>query len=304
MKVAYCGNFDAPHSTENHVTKALENLGHGVLRLPEQRMDWALLPSLTQVADLFLWTRTAGFDPPDLELQRKALDALDIPTVGFHLDRWVGLNREADVLRSPFFGVDYLFTADGGHEDFWRSHGINHIWSPPGILSDEAKRVGVFRPEYAADVGFVGNLRRYGHPEWGPYRYALYKFLVKTYGSRFKLWEGGIRGQDLADLYQSVKVLVGDSCLAGGITHYWSDRIPETLGRGGYLIHPWVEGLAADYPMLPTYLLMDFGALREKIDRALADDDLRRDTIAANRFLVREHHTYEHRLERLLSIVL
>lgn len=129
--VAYCGNFDAPHSTETHVAKALENLGHQVRRLPEQRMEWANLPVQVEGADLFLWTRTAGFDPADLEGQANAIKLLDIPSAGFHLDRWVGLNREPDVHRSPFFRLDYLFTADGGHPDFWLEHGINHFWSPP-----------------------------------------------------------------------------------------------------------------------------------------------------------------------------
>lgn len=302
--VAYCGNFDAPHSTETHVAKALENLGHTVVRLPEQRMDWATLPDQVDGADLFLWTRTAGFDPADLEGQANALKRISVPTVGFHLDRWVGLNREGDVFRSPFFRCDYLFTADGGHDGFWRDAGINHHWSPPGILSDEAKRVGQYRQEYAADVGFVGNLRRYGHPEWGPYRYSLFKFLVRTYGKRFKLWEGGIRGQDLADLYASVKVLVGDSCLAGGAKFYWSDRIPETLGRGGFLFHPEVEGLDEQHPNLATYPLGDFDYLRRWIDYYLDHEDARLKLAVEYRQHVLAHHTYEHRLTRLLEIVL
>ena len=302
--VAYCGNFDAPHSTETHVAKALENLGHIVIRLPEQRMDWATLPAQVAGADLFLWTRTAGFDPADLEGQANAIKLLDIPSAGFHLDRWVGLNREPDVHRSPFFRCDFLFTADGGHDDFWKAHGINHYWSPPAILSDEAKRVGNYRRDYAADVGFVGNLRRYGHPEWGPYRLKLYNFLARTYRGRFKLWEGGIRGQDLADLYASVKVLVGDSCLAGGATRYWSDRVPETLGRGGYLVHPYVLGLDAAHPLLPMYRLEDFDALRSMIDVALEHDSDRQEIADSNREHVLANHTYEHRMKRVLATVL
>ena len=302
--VAYCGNFDAPHSTENHVAKALENLGHEVIRIPEQRLDWSNLSQLVGSAEMFLWTRTAGFDPADLEGQGRAIKQLRVPTVGFHLDRWVGLNREPDVFRSPFFRVDFLFTADGGHEDFWRSHGINHYWSPPAILSDEAKRVGNWRRDYSADLGFVGNLRNYGHLEWQDYRRRLYKFLALTYKGRFKLWEGGIRGQDLADLYASVKVLVGDSCLAGNPSRYWSDRVPETLGRGGYLIHPEVEGLVEAYPALVTYPLGDFDRLRQQIDWALEDEAGSRAIAAFNRQHVLDHHTYEHRIQRVLDTVL
>lgn len=311
MKIAYVGNVGdgddpptPPHSTENHVKQALRNLGHEVVPILERGLDWSIVPELAEGADVFLWTRTAGFDPSDLDLQRKALDALDIPTVGFHLDRWVGLNREGDTLRSPFFRVDFLFTADGGHDEYWQQHGINHYWSPPAILSDEAKRVGVVRPEYEVPVAFVGNLRRYGHPEWGPYRLKLYRFLAKTYGSRFRLWEGGIRGQDLADLYASVKVLVGDSCLAGSVERYWSDRVPETLGRGGFLIHPEVEGLAEQHPFLVTFPLGDFDELARNIDLFLGSDHPRQGLADLSRADVLERHTYEARMERVLVTVL
>lgn len=306
MIVSYVGNFDAPHSTENHVAKALENLGHQVRRIPEQKLDWPSLPGQVEGSDLFLWTRTAGFDPADLEDQTRALIEVTarMPTAGFHLDRWWGLNREGDIQRSPFFRLDYVFTADGGHDDEWKKAGVFHYWSPPAILSDEAKRVGNYRTDYAADVGFVGNLRNYGHPEWGPYRRKLYKFLAQTYRGRFKLWEGGIRGQDLADLYASVKVLVGDSCLAGNPEKYWSDRIPETLGRGGFLIHPWVKGMQAEYPNLETYELGDFAMLGRMIDFALDHDQYRSNFAVIGRQDVLDRHTYEHRMERVLSTVL
>lgn len=308
MIVAYVGNLSdddstPPHSTENHVKQALRNLGHEVVPILERGLDWTTIPEKVKGSDLFLWTRTAGFDPADLEGQANALKSLDTPTAGFHLDRWVGLNREPDVFRSPFFRLDYLFTADGGHDAFWIDNGINHYWSPPAILSNETV-LGTYRPDLAADVGFVGNLRKYGHPEWGPYRYSLFKFLTKTYGNRFRLWEGGMRGRDLADLYASVKVLVGDSCLAGGAAKYWSDRVPETLGRGGFLIHPWVEGIDEAFPDLMMYPLGNFEVLKSTIDYWLDDDDRRRIKTVWNREHVLADHLYEHRLARLLSIVL
>lgn len=308
MKVLYVGNTSdddssPSYSTENHVKQALRNLGHEIQPVLERGLDWATIPGHARGADLFLWTRTAGFDPADLNTQRDALETLQIPTVGFHLDRWVGLGRESDVLRSPFFTVDYLFTADGGHDDFWKKNSINHVWSPPAVLSDECKRVGNRRAEFDFDVGFVGNLRRYGHPEWGPYRQALYRFLAMRYRGRFHVWEGGIRGQDLADLYTSVKVLIGDSCLAGLSTFYWSDRIPETLGRGGFLIHPETEGLRESYATLPLYPVGDFDRLGELVDYYLETADERMDIAEYQRGYVAQFHTYEARLKRILSMV-
>ena len=149
-------------------------------------------------------------------------------------------------------------------------------------------------------------MRNYGHMEWQPYRRDLYRFLAQRYRGRFKLWEGGIRGQDLADLYASVKVLVGDSCLAGNAERYWSDRIPETLGRGGYLIHPEVEGLEQAYPTLPMYRLGDWDQLAEQIDWALDPDHSEaRDLLTrVSRQHVLDTATYEARMERVLATVL
>jgi hypothetical protein len=101
-----------------------------------------------------------------------------------------------------------------------------------------------------------------------------------------------------------VKVLVGDSCLAGSPARYWSDRIPETLGRGGFLIHPEVQGLEGQHPSLVTYPLGDFAVLRDKIDDALDDAEFRMVTAALARQGVLDRHLYEHRLERLLATVL
>lgn len=302
MKVSYVGNFSVPYSTETHIAKAWENLGHTVERIPEQNLDWDALEPL---GEIFMWTRTAGFDPPDKQTQANALKRIDVPTVGYHLDRWWGLDREWWIDDSPFFGVDLLCTADGGHDEAWRAKGINHAWFPPAILSDEMKP-GIYRTRFKADVGFVGNLTDYGHKEWAPYRRELYSILKRTFGTSFKVFPGQgpqIRGRDLADLYASVRVLVGDSCLVGNPSYYWSDRVPETLGRGGFLIHPHVIGLEEEFPDLMTYTLGDFSELVSKIQSALDAPSIRLENTIINRAHVAAFHTYEQRLARLLDLV-
>lgn len=314
MRVVYVGNFGPEHSTENHVARALTNNGHDLVFMQESGLDWSRVDYTAKVtdADLFMWTRTAGFDPADLTTQHDAIETLrraGIPTVGYHLDRWWGLNRQPDIMRSPFFRVDLLVTADGGHDTEWAEVGVNHHWMPPAISRDEANR-GTYTPAYAADVGFVGNLVGYGHPEWAPYRQDLFNHLNKKYRGRFRVFPGqgrpAIRGKALQDLYASVKVVVGDSCLAGGATHYWSDRVPETLGRGGNLIHPWVVGLAEQHPHLETWPLVSggFDALGDLIDDMLEDTDQRREAyIAANHAHTLEHHTYERRMADLIELL-
>lgn len=304
--MSYIGNFAVDFSTETHIAKAWENLGHEVNRIPEQSLHWPDVPGMVEGSDLLLWTRTAGFDPPDLNHQVQALKEIKIPKVGYHLDRWWGLDRESWIDESPFFtSTDFLCTADGGHQEQWASKGITHYWFPPAILSDET-RLGNYNPKHECDVAFVGNLMDYGHPEWAPYRRALGTALRERYGSRFRVFpehRGAIRGRNLADLYATVKVLVGDSCLAGDAKFYWSDRIPETTGRGGFLIHPFVDGLDDAYPDLAKYALWDFDRLFYFIDGFLADPIGRENFAILNRVNTMDFHTYERRMERLCDLL-
>lgn len=312
MKVAYIGNFRVPYSTESHVAASLEDLGHEVLRHDEEHIDWRWAPhhAAAQGVDFVLWTHTHGFAPEAKhEAQLVMLETLrqaGIPSVAFHLDRWWGLEREAQ-LDEPFFRCDLVCTADGGGA--WESKGIRHVWMPPAVWDREVGR-GTPQGRFSRDVGFVGSWQHYGHLGVWPWRFDLVSAVYRGYGSRFRAWPRGqaIRGQELNDLYASVKVVVGDSCLAGGATNYWSDRIPETIGRGGFLLHPHVQGLDDHFPTgeLPVrYPVGDLGEVFDLIDywSDPARDAERADMVDFGIEWVREHHTYKERMRTLVELV-
>lgn len=319
LTIAYIGNFEPEHSTENHVRQAAERVGHTVVPLQENtRETWAELQALERggsVPDVVLWTRTgwdwpacAGWTWEEATGQQAAamehLAALGIPTIGFHLDRWWGLDRTGQIYDEPFFRVDLLCTADGGHVLCWAEADVNHFWLPPGVLLAECEREP--RPNFKCEpVIWMGSWQHY-HAEWLPYRRQLIRTVKGRHRNRFGLYprRQGIRGQGLTDLYATAKVVVGDSCLAGGITHYWSDRIPETLGRGGVLVHPAVVGIEGHYTPgehLLTYELDDWDGLLEQIDWALTNPAEADEMRAAGREHVMAHHTYEVRIEQALA---
>lgn len=316
LRVTYCGNFAAPHSTETHVARALRNNGHHVRQFQENDAEaWKLLGSERWVgmADVVLWTRTGWSPPIPHEAQCDMLETarrLGVPVVGVHLDRWHGLDREGQVYEEPFFDVDLLCTADGGHDEAWRAAGVDHAWFPPAVSRDECEP-GQRRQEYVSDVAFVGSWRPGYHAEW-PHRAELVEVLRKTYRNRVKFWppagRPAIRGTALRDLYASARVLVGDSCLAGGAVRYCSDRIPETIGRGGFLVHPHVEGvtdgtLYTDGEHLRTWPLGDWRALRETIDHYLARASERQEIAAKGKAHVLANHTYEARMAQLVDLL-
>lgn len=322
MRLAYIGNFGPSWSTENHVRVAFERRGHDVF--PAQENDPWAFPKLAGVLeaaaddalpDFVLWTRT-GWNPPVDHGDQLALieiaEGRGVPVVGLHLDRWWGLDREGQIGEEPFFRSSIVVTADGGHDAEWAAAGVKHVWLPPAVLGAEAELVGRKSARLGRKVVWVGSWEHYHH-EWP--RVAFVAWLADRYGARLEVWPkrggGQIRGRRLNDLYCSAPVVVGDSCLAPNadgrpMTRYWSDRVPETIGRGGYLVHPWVAGLDEHYTLgehLRTFDPGDWEQCGALVDEALEDDGPGRAIAAAGRAHVLEHHTYERRAEQIVGLV-
>lgn len=323
LTVAYIGNFVPAHSTENEVRRALEALGHTVLQLQEGATRFSEVAQRLRERskpDLLLWTRTGdlcaqgGSHAEQLQMLDD-LRAMGVPSVAYHLDRWWGLNREGQVHSEPFFRCDLVCSADGGHESHFRGADVNHRWFPPAISEFETEP-GRWREGYASEIAFVGTWRVHlddngqqvgYHAEWS-HRRELIEWLRKHYDGRLKLWPRGraVRGRVLADVYASTKVVVGDSCLVGGATHYWSDRIPETLGRRAFLLHPHVEGLSDHFVPgvhLDTWQLGDWDELHRRIEHYVVEDDHRQLIAEAGWEHVREHHTYTVRMRQLVDLL-
>lgn len=318
MRLGYIGNFTAPWCTEVHVKRAWELEGHDVIEYQENDPQaWKALEREAPLLDFVLWTRTWELDSAITTAPLAAVKA-NAALVGYHLDRWWGLAREREVMRHPFFReCDLVCTADGGHYEQWVRAGVEHAWYPPAVLGEEAVLDPPLPAEHARwpEVLFVGSHRGY-HPEWA-YRLQLVKWLRKRYGERVTFyplphdyfayeWRGNVvrsgqvRGPLLNEVYQRARVVVGDSCLANGATRYWSDRVPETIGRGGVLIHPRVEGMQlVDGEHFLGYTLGDFDELESQIERALSDDEEREHIREAGRAQVLARDTYECRVRAL-----
>lgn len=333
LTIIQVGNFGPPHSTENHLRRALEGNGHTVIAMQENdpatfldlsdRHTWPV-----QQPAFILWTRT-GWDWGQvfankgsgerlaLGLQRAMLQQASdakVPVVGYHLDLWFGLNREHQ-LAEPFFESDIVITADGGHQTEFADLNINHVWFPPGVSRAECES-GIFRDKFYSPLAFVGSWQGHYHKEH-QHRFELVQWLRRNFRDSCefypKVGEDAVRGADLRDLYASVEVVVGDSCLAGaGIRAYVSDRLPETTGRGAYLLHPNIEGVTDgttwnNAPMwtggihLDTWDAGDWDALGARVDWALTYPGERQAIARAGRELVIEHHTYERRTQQLVE---
>lgn len=306
----FIGNFRHPWCSEIHFARDIEALGHKVTRLQEpvggknserfvREME---RKALRERPDVVFFTRTWGLPPSTTQTWRR-LERAGITTASYHLDLYVGLNRQAGLADDPFWTTQHVFTPDGDPHsaEYFQRLGINHHWSPPAVVSDECEP-GTWRDACDYDVVFVGS-RGY-HPEW-PWRTQLLDWLADRYGPRFRRFggdcpEGPTRGADLNDLYATARVVVGDSLCLPGHTRYFSDRYWETVGRGGFLVGPRVPGIEehfTDGEHLRLYEYGDLDALGRMVDAAIDDPEGCRLIAKQGQAWVRERHTYRDRFK-------
>jgi hypothetical protein len=300
--IAVLGNHAVSFCTERELDWTLEKMGHRVVQLQENKVSATEVVQKCREANvkLLIYVHTHGWDVQgDLNSMLAQLRASGIKTCSFHLDRFFDLNildkRDERVGTHPFWKTDKVFTADGGNEEKFRERGVNHIWMPPAVVERDCY-FGKQNPKFNCPIAFFG-ADGY-HPEYG-FRQRMINRLRERYATNFRVYQG-IRQQELNDAYATVKILVGDHCFAGA-PKYWSDRLPESLGRGGFLIYPETEGL--EVPGLVTYQPQNVDDLISKIDYWL-DDDRNQERIRRrneSHEWVKKNATYTQRMQQLLA---
>lgn len=310
MRIAFLGNFSQNHCTEVDYKKTFEDLGHTVVPLQEGQATGAECIAAGVASDLFCWVNTHGWSTPGSIPMEEVLSifrARKILSFGMHLDRYWGLElgdgREGRIGKTAWWKMDHIFTADGGNDEKFKARGVNHHWLPPAILKASCY-IGHVREEKKCDVAWVG-AKGY-HPEY-PFREQLVTWLEKEASRRWKvrIWGpepyGGVRGSALNDIYASAKIVVGDSCFAGA-PRYWSDRIPETQGRRGFLLHPFSVGMKMP---LKTYEARNLDSLAATIEYWLKPEmDEHRKEMAQGAFdWTRTCDTYHNRVAEMFSVM-
>ncbi len=327
MKITFLGNFKADFSSESHYLKTLRKLGHEVYPLQEgvDKVE-VILEKAVKYSDMFFWVHTHNWATEGMAEALEIMKEKGIPTVGYHLDLWLGIEREKDLETDPYWNIEHFFTVDkvmadmmNGRKDLPKAY-----YLPAGVYEDECY-MAEFNPQYAHDVVFVGS-RRY-HPEW-QYRPTLVNWLSQVYGKRFAHYGGDgrgvIRGDKLNQLYRSSKIVIGDTlCKDFSYPYYLSDRIFETTGRGGFIIHPWIEGIKKLYrtqePIatpdsgyhgtimntfeaeIISYPFGNFAYLKYLIDYYIENNEEREAIRLKGHQRTKKDHTYTNRLKYILE---
>jgi hypothetical protein len=307
MRIAFLGNFQVDYSSETHHVVTLESLGHQVVRLqePSTPVDTILAEALA--SDMFVWVHTHGWDTPGIEQVLKTLREHRIPSVTYHLDLWMGLQRQRDMRSGPYWDLDHFFTVDPQMADWLNANSPVKGHFLPAAVFDRECYISDQPSSHANDVIFVGS-KRY-HPEW-EWRPKLIEWLRATYGDRFTHVGGDgdtgtVRGDELNRIYANSKVAVGDTlCLGFNYPWYASDRLFEAPGRGGFQIFPHIEGVESWFDgMLKTFEFGDFDGLKKLIDFYLEHDADREALRRMTHEHVKKNHTYRNRWATIIKTV-
>lgn len=287
MRIGIVGKFNLFHD-EEYIARSFELIGHEVIRIDQTQPPETTHRKITlSKFDVLLFTK---WDFP--KFMQTAFERSKVKTVCWIFDLYWGYDRENLIPYAAYFKADYVFTTDGGNDKRWKKAGINHQTVRQGIYKDECFLAPLNNPNGIVFIGSENALF--------PERTAYMELLKKDYPD-FQ-WLGrrntnAIRGTDLNALYANKKIVVGDSVYS---PNYWSNRVVETLGRGGFLIHKDVPGIKKEYPFLVTYD-GTYTDLREKIDYYLKHEDERLEIVKKNFEWVRDNYTMEKKCADLIS---
>lgn len=295
--VLYVGDFSPDFSTENYVTYGLQALGYTVLKVQEKDVPNArslLGVALNHKVEFVLFSKGKFSAAKEaISLMR----AQNIITVTWIFDLFFDCPGRQK-LTSPTFHTDLVCLTDGGHLDKWQENHVNHRLLRQGIHWPEAylgtKRV---HPE----IVFIGT---YNYKE----RIEMIEFLKLTYKKNFRHYGRGsayeeIRGRELNNVLASAKIVVGDSMPS---ENYWSNRIYEITGRGGFLLHPRISGLETEFidgVHYVVYTRNDFQGLKKLIDHYLLADKERETIRIAGHQHTKKNYTYTERCKKMIEYI-
>jgi hypothetical protein len=288
MRVLFVARHNQANSNDDEgaITHALLRLGHEVHALPE---DYATAAPVTGY-DLCLFLKWRN---------PEAFRRIKFPKAFWYFDR-VGADdpslaargaARAAWMRETVPLVDVGFLTDGDHVAADASGKL--VWLPQGADERVVGR-GVGEPQY--DVLFTGIGKGGGRD-----RVSFVEEMRARYGERFRHVERGVHGRALADLVARSRIVVAPD--APATDRYWSNRVYVTLGFGGFLLHPWCEGLTRQYEQYEEVAYYrSREELHEMISTYLRVPSTRAEISEAGLERTLSANLYRHRVETLLRV--
>lgn len=206
--------------------------------------------------------------------------------------------------------VDVAFLTAGGQAAEFEDLGVPCARFLPGAADPFTDRPAAPDPDFACDVAFIGSGYDARRAEF--LSRLSRDFEVRVWGPGWEEWTGALhwsgrpaRGRDFARVCAGAKVVLGINPSfqeENPVWGYASNRMWKVLGCGGfYLGHatPGMRELLADGEHCAWY--DDEDHAREQLEHYLEDDAARSRIRRAGRAFVVRNHTFDQRIDNLLS---
>ena len=258
--------------------------------VPSPDVDWSVKDSFADrirklpesfSPDVYLWVDSGISELP------KDSHSLGVPRVGYFIDTHRALDLRIELARN----FDFTFLAQRAHIPAFVNAGIPNVAWLPLACSPELHDMGPLNRVY--DVAFVGAVP--GDP--GDRRWRLLDAVRQRFPNA-KI--GQFWPEEMARIYAQAKIVV-NMCVDRDLNM----RVFEGLASGALLITDEAGGLEElfeDGVHLVIYQNDD--DLLDLIARFLDDHAARERIASQGRALVHSKHTYQHRMQQLVLMVL
>jgi Glycosyl transferases group 1/DUF based on E. rectale Gene description (DUF3880) len=231
-----------------------------------------------QRPDLYLWVESVpGHYPANLA-------ALSCPKACYLIDSHLNLSLHLEWAS----GFDHVFIAQREYLPAFRRRGHNVHWLPLGCDPEIHRRHDV-TPLH--QIGFVGSVRE------GSRRERLLRRLSQTFALEYKrcFWD------EMARHFSASRLVFNDA-----LKNDLNMRLFEAMSCGSLLLTDLAKNSGQDalFRDGEEYALYRDGSMVDVARFYLENEELRRQVAARGQRLVHNAHTYLHRVEDLLEVVL
>lgn len=299
MRIVYVGRHNQNNADdEGSITHAFRELGHSVLCLQESLMNPQKVMTYTK-ADLLIFNKWE-----DIE-SIKAVSQV-IPTVFWYFDLVAysdpmladRCKRRIQWMSEVTPLVLMGFCTDGDWvQSSYNTDPRNASYGKLSCLSqgfDSRLERGVYDHGQRLRILFTG-IRK-----GGSRRESFVDEMNKRYGIMFCNVNSGMYRERLANMVASTDIIVAPDSPSSD--RYWSNRVYNTLGLGGFLLHPYCRELTKQYEHgRDLVYYTDRMTLHDCIAHYMNNPKDREQAVEHGRLTTLAKHTYRHRVEQMLA---
>lgn len=267
-----------PWGMENEIYRALEKMGCQIID-SDFRRDFAQLPTLLKQKAHLLFVVKGNGIPPELIERQPCLTILwyqDDIFAAQHAPGQIAYNARA---------FDIVYSFDKNALDEYRKYAVKDPRWLPLAMSPSVHRKMYLPKTY--DVSFVGNVY--------PNRKSLFERLQK----RFNVFVTRAFMDEMVKIFNQSKIVLNLGIGSTGI----QNRVFEALGCGSLLITNEIPSDSRLFTDRKHLVYFNENNIEGLIEYYLSHKEEREDIERAGYLEVYNKHTYEHRMQKILSDV-